>query len=297
MTDDIGELRAFLAVVDGAGFTAAASQLGLTPSAVSKIVGRLEDRLDVRLFDRTTRRVAPTAEGDLFAARVRRVLAELAEAEAEIVPSAGQVRGRLRINSGTAFANNLLMPLVAGFRALHPEVAVEVEVTDGIVDLVEAGADVAIRTTLKVDDHLVARHLRDIRRVIVAAPDYLHRHGPVLHPDDLARHECVGLTIAPNLRQWPFHIDGVTRRIEAKGAVTVGSAETLRAAALAGVGIIRVADMVVGDAIADGRLVPLLEVFHVDEPVPVHAVSLPGRHRAPRVRAFVDHLARSFKRL
>lgn len=294
MNGDGGEMQVFVRVVEHGGFSPAAEALGLTPSAVSKIVSRLEDRLGVRLLNRTTRRTAPTAEGEAYLAAARRILRDIDEIETTVSAARASPRGLLTINTGAAFAMHQLLAAVPAFCARHPEIELDVQVTDRIVDLVKEGADLAIRTGRLSDSSLIARKICDVYRIVCASPDYLRRHGVPNEPADLVRHQCLFISHVPSLRFWPFRRGREIAHVEITSRVRADNADCLLALALAGGGILRTADYVVGPEIAAGRLVPILLEHQHFEPVPVSAVHPPGRHRAPKVGAFLDFLVERF---
>jgi DNA-binding transcriptional LysR family regulator len=287
-------MTAFVRTVELGGFSLAARDLGLTPSAVSKLVTRLEDRLGVRLLNRTTRKLALTPEGEAYFHRSQRIIADIAEAENELAQFRAKPKGLLRINVGTAFGMHQLSPALPAFLARYPEVQVELTITDRLVDLLDEGADLGIRLGSLVDSSLVARRICDLDRVICASPAYLKRHGTPRKPDELLRHNCLSVAYAPNLRRWPFMTPEGVRHIEVSGNVNANNADTLLQLACLGVGIIRLSDAIVGAAIGDARLVPLLEDVHHREPLPLHAVYPQGRHRSPRVAAMIDFLVERF---
>jgi DNA-binding transcriptional LysR family regulator len=287
-------MTAFVRTVERGGFSLAARELGLTPSAVSKLVTRLEDRLGVRLLNRTTRKLALTPEGEAYFHRSQRIIADIVEAENEVARFRAKPRGVLRINVGTAFGTHQLSPALPAFLARYPEMQVELTITDRVVDLLDEGADLGIRLGSLVDSSLVARRICELERVICASPAYLKRHGTPRHPEELLRHNCLSVAYAPNLRRWPFMTAEGVRHIETAGNVSANNADTLLQLACLGVGIIRLSDAIVGAAIGDGRLVPLLEDVHHREPLPLHAVYPQGRHRSPRVAAMVDFLVERF---
>jgi DNA-binding transcriptional LysR family regulator len=295
MTDTTDPMRVFVAAIDHGGFTAAAASLELTPSGVSKIIGRLEDRLGVRLLNRTTRRIDLTPEGETYLHSARFILAEIDEMEAAVGQSSTRPKGLLRVNTGTAFAVHALMPVLPVFLAKYPEINLTIDVTDRRVDVIAERADLAIRTGPLGDGSLIARKIADMRRVIVAAPSYIERYGRPLTPADLANHSCVLISDQPSLARWPFRIDGQAVSLEVSGRVTVGSADALMRLALAGGGVARLGDVVVADAIRSGALVPLLRDCHIVEPGPIAAVYPAGRHRAPKVRVFVEFLVEQFR--
>ena len=175
--DATSDLRVFVRVMDRGNFSLAASDLGITPSAVSKLVSRLEDRLGVRLLERSTRRLALTPEGETFLLRARRIVADIEEAEAEVARVHGAPRGKLRINAGTAFGLHQLAPSLAEFLARYPEIDIELSITDRLVDLIEEQSDIAVRSGHIPDGPFVQRKLADLQRVICAAPKYLAQRG------------------------------------------------------------------------------------------------------------------------
>ena len=288
------DLVAFVRAVERGGFSAAARDLGLTPSAVSKLVTRLEDRLGVRLLNRTTRRLALTAEGETFFQRSQRILADIAEAEEEVGRSRAQPRGLLRVNVGTAFGMHQLVPALPEFLARHPDIQVELTITDRIVDLIEEGADLGIRLGTLPDSSLVARRVSEVERVICAAPAYLRRQGTPRKPADLRGHNCLNMANAPGLRRWPFEGRDGVEHVEVAGNLSATSADALLALAVRGLGVIRLSDVIVGPAVREGLLVPLLADVHHRETIPLHAVYPQGRHRSPRLAAMIDFLLERF---
>ncbi len=287
------ELRAFVRVVEDQSFSAAAAILGLTPSAVSKLVSRLEDRLGVRLLHRTTRRLALTSEGDLFFTRARQILADIDEAEAEVTKSRGSPRGRLCVNTSNAIATHQLAPALPEFLKRYPDIEVELSVTDRIVDLVEEHADVMIRTGRIGDMSLSARKIAEVEWTICAAPSYLTQHGVPQTPADLANHVCIVFAVA-TLNRWPFRVPNGIEHIEVGPRITTDNAEVALRLALDGAGIVRLGDIIVGEPIRKGLLVPLLTDVHHAERQPLSALYLATRHRLPKVRVFLDFLSEKF---
>ncbi|MBY0337168.1 MAG: LysR family transcriptional regulator [Acetobacteraceae bacterium] len=285
------DMAGFVRVVEQGGFAAAAQGTGMTPSALSKLVTRLEARLGVRLLTRTTRRLALTPEGEAYLARARDILALIEAAETEVTAGRTRPRGHLRVNTGSAFARHRLLPLLPDFLERYPEVTLDLSITDRRVDLVAEQADVVLRTGALDDSALVARRIADGRRVICASPAYLARRGAPRAPRDLLDHECLVLHGYARLAAWPFREGEGVALLNVRGRLTCDSADALRQMALDGLGIIRVTRFLVEDAIADGRLLPLLEDAHASEPVPIWALMAPGRQHVPRIRAFVDFLA------
>ena len=288
------DMAAFVRAVELGGFSLAARELGLTPSAISKLVTRLEDRLGVRLLNRTTRRLALTPEGEAYFHRSQRILADIAEAENEVARFRAQPKGALRVNVGTAFGLHQLAPALPEFLARNPEMQVELTLTDRVVDLIEEGADLGIRLGTLADSSLVARKICELERVVCASPAYLRKHGTPRKPGDLLKHNCLCVAYAPSLHRWPFAARDGVQHVDVSGNASASSAEALLQLALAGLGIIRLSDVIVGEAIREGKLVPLLQDVHHSEPLPLHAVYPQGRHRSPKVAAMVEFLVERF---
>ncbi len=292
--DTPGEMRAFVRSVELGGFSAAARDLDLTPSALSKLVTRLEDRLGVRLMNRTTRKLALTAEGDAYFNSAKRILIDIEEAEEEVTRFSNSPKGLLRVNTGVAFGLHQLAPALPRFLERYPEMEIDININDRVIDLVEEGVDVAIRSGVLRDSSLTARKICDMQRVICASPAYLKKHGTPRSQQDLLNHNCISISAAPQLRRWPFTTRSGIETIEVKGNVSANNAETLLQLAATGVGIIRLADVIVSDGIRAGWLTPILTDVHHREPLPLSALYLPGKHKSPRVAAFVSFLVESF---
>jgi len=287
-------MSAFVRSVDGGGFSAAARELGLTPSALSKLVTRLEDRLGARLLQRTTRRLQLTPEGEAFYVRSRRILADMDEAEAEVVEAGVRPTGLLRLHCGSAFGMHQLAPAIPLFLERHPGVELDITISDEPLVGLGEGVDLAIRIGALDESSMVARRICNLERVICAAPAYLERCGTPRTPDDLQQHNCLWITSLPVLRRWPFDTDDGIRVVHIDGNVVANSAETVLQLALAGVGITRLTDVIVGDAIRRGELVPILSDWHHVEPVPLYATYPSGRNLSPKIRAMVDFLVEQF---
>jgi len=286
-----GEMEVFVRVVEQSGFSAAARSLRMTPSAVSKLVARLEARLGTRLVHRSTRRLQLTPEGVAFFERAKRILAEIDDAEREVSVGAAP-KGRVRVNSNVPFGLHHLLPLVPDFLERYPEVRLDIVLTDQVIDLFEERADVAIRVGPLRASQLVARKLGTSRMVVVAAPGYLARHGTPETPAELEAHNRIGFNFARSFDEWPFREGGIARTLPAVGNALSGDGETSRRLALAGVGLARLAWFHVGPDIAAGRLVPVLERFNPGDTEDIHAVFVGQGGRLPaRVRALIDYLA------
>jgi DNA-binding transcriptional LysR family regulator len=287
------DLRVFVRVMDRGSFSAAAEDLGLTPSAVSKLVSRLEDRLGARLLQRSTRRLALTPEGEAFLARARRIVADIEEAEAEVMSARAAPRGLLRVNAGTAFGLHQLTPALADFLARYPDIDLDLSITDRLVDLVEEQTDIAVRSGHIPEGPFTRRKIADLRRVICAAPSYLKMHGTPRVPAELKDHDCV--TVAgPGLTRWPFETQRGVDIVEVRPRVVTDDAEAALRLAIEGAGIVRLSDAIVGHPLRHGELVPLLTDVHHVEPFPLAAIYPVGRQRLPRVAVFIEFLRERF---
>jgi DNA-binding transcriptional LysR family regulator len=291
---EITDIRAFVRVIERGGISAAAKSLAITPSGVSKLITRLEDRLGVGLLHRTTRRVTLTPEGETYFVRARDILAAIDDAEAEVSTAGQHPRGRLRVNCVSAFANHQLMPALPSFLACYPEIELQIAVTDRVVDLLAEDADLGIRSGRLDDLSLVARRIAMIERGLYASPAYLARRGVPQTPDRLRDHDCIVLSVIPSSHRWSFRDNGKVRAIDIVSRIVVDSGEAALRLAVAGGGIARVADVLVADAIRGGQLKSILAEAHLSEPVPLSAVYPKGRHRMPKVRAFLDFLVERF---
>jgi DNA-binding transcriptional LysR family regulator len=288
------EIAAFTNAVESGGFSAAARKLGLTPSALSKLIGRLEDRLGTRLLHRTTRRIQLTSEGEAFYNRVRPLLAALDEAETEVGQAAAQPRGQLRLRCGIAFGMHQLTPAIPKFLARYPDISLDLTFSDLPAPQAEDNCDLAIRFGIPDEATAVVRHIRNVKRVICASPAYLEKFGTPLTPDDLQHHNCLWITSLPALRRWPFDTDDGIRVVHIDGNVTANNAETILRLVINGVGITRLTDIIVGPAIERGELVPILTDWHHVEPVPLVATYPSSRHLTAKVRAMIDFLVDQF---
>lgn len=286
------EMNVFCRIVDGGSFASAAGELGMTPSAVSKLVSRLEDRLGVRLLTRTTRRLSLTAEGEIYLGSAREIVAAIENAEAELMASAAEPSGLLKINTGVVVGRHLLTPILPEFMERHPKISVELNIADRQVDLIAEQVDVAIRTGQLTDSSLIARKLGDTTRAICVSPDYLEKHGPIEHPGELVQHNCMTVAGFPYLRRWPFLTPEGMNVVEVNGRFDSDSPDVIVDMMLAGQGIARLSRLIVADHIERGALVELFPDRHKKEPLPVHAIMPPGGNRSLKVRAFLDFLFR-----
>lgn len=292
--DRSGEMEVFSAVMERGSFSAGARLLGLTPSAVSRIIARLEARLGVRLIVRTTRALALTPEGEAYLRAARRILSDLDESERAVADQTAP-RGRLRVSATLAHGRLCVVPLLREFLDRYPDILVDISLTDATIDLVEERADVAIRIGPLADSNLVARRLGDSGRTIVAAPAYLARHGTPQSPEDLLRHNCIAFNFRRAEPAWPFRRDGRDVDLAVTGNVAANNGETVAQLAREGVGIARVGTFHVAEDIAAGRLVALLEQWTPGDREPINALFVGGTIMPARVRVFIDYLAEKLR--
>jgi len=280
----------FERVAERGSFAGAAEDVSLSPSAVAKLITRLELRLGVRLINRTTRRLALTTEGEIYLDRVREILGAIEAAESEITSARASPRGHLRVHTFPVIAAHHLAPALPDFFARHPHITFDFMVTNRSVDLVGENLDVSLRMGPLEDSALVACKIIDLSRVVCASPGYLARHGRPVEPADLVRHACLTLSRNPGSASWPFRINGKLTRIDVKGPVSADSADMLLQLAIGGAGILRLSEHVVARSIHEGLLQPLLQDAQDPETYPLFALLPPGRHQAPKVRVFIDFL-------
>jgi len=294
MDNRTGEMEVFVSAAETGSFSATARRLKLTPSAVSKLVTRIEDRLGTRLLVRTTRSLLLTPEGETYLARARRVLAEIDEMERLVAQGAqAKPRGLLRVNATIGFGECYIIPLVGEFLSLYPDVRLELSLSDGLIDLVEERTDIAFRTAPMADSSLKARKLLVSHRITVATPEYLAAHGTPQVPADLTNHNCITFTFGRAPGEWPFRDPGTSTvyPVPAPGNVMAASGSVARLLCLEGVGIARIGKFHVDGDIAAGRLVEVLADYNPVQEEQVHAVYVGHEHLAARIRAFIDFLA------
>ena len=282
-------LQVFAAVVDLGSFSAAGRALDLSPSAVSRIVDRIETRLGARLLLRSTRALTLTAEGRVYLQAARRILTDLDDVEQQIADQ-GVPRGRLRVSAALSHGRLCIVPLLGEFARLYPHILVDIALTDALVDVAGGQADIAIRFGPLADSTLTARKLGETHRVIVASPDYLARAGTPEAPEDLHDHNCLNFNFRRAEPVWPFRRGGHDFTLSVKGTIEANNGETLGQLAAQGVGVTRVGAFSVAPELADGRLVALLEDFNPGDVEQIHAVFVGGGNVPARVRVFVDFL-------
>lgn len=290
-SDSFHAISIFVKVAESRSFTKAARRLGVTPSAASKVLARLEERLGVRLVNRTTRSVSLTADGDAFFERCRQILGELEDAETAVTGRGAKLQGRFRIQTPVAFGRKIVIPLLAQFVKDHKQIGVDVELSDRVPDLAEDGVDVAVHIGTVQNASVVVRELCNLRYVTVASPDYLAQYGEPTTPEDLQRHSCLAYYVphTNRYRDWHFDLEGRRHSKTVSGTLNINSAEGLLDAALAGAGIATISTFIAADAVKAGQLRIVLRRYVTDGPA-ISIVYLSRRHLSMRVRAFVDLL-------
>ncbi len=289
MKTSLDEMQAFVAVVDMGSLTGAAELLGLTVSATSRALGRLEEKLQTTLLRRTTRRLELTEEGAAFLEHARTILASVDAAEEQMAARRMRPAGQLRVDAATPFMLHVLVPLLEGFRVRYPDVELELNSNEGITDLIERRTDVAFRIGVLKDSTLHARHIGTSRIRVLASPDYLERHGTPDNVAQLQQHPLLGFKQPETLKDWPLRdADGNVLRIEP--SIASSSGETLRRIALSGLGIVCLSDFMTREDRRRGRLVQLFPEHTLDMRQSINAVYYRNTALAARITCFVDHV-------
>jgi DNA-binding transcriptional LysR family regulator len=283
------ELQIFVSVIECGSISAAAEQVGQTPSAVSRTLSRLEAKLETTLINRTTRRMDLTEEGKYFFEQAKLILAQMDELEERLSSRQKNPAGRLRINAAVPFMLHGIVPYIAEFRRLYPQIQLELNSDDLIIDLLEQSTDIAIRIGALADSTLHARSLGWSPLHILASPDYLKQYGTPTTVAELADHTLLGFTQTETLNHWPLrHVEGDRWLIQP--SVAASSGETLRQLALEGQGICCLSNFMTIEDINAGRLVPVLEAFNSGYRQPIHAVFYRNSQLALRIQCFLDFI-------
>jgi DNA-binding transcriptional LysR family regulator len=292
--DSLSGISMFVTVAETRSFTRTANQFGVSSSAVGKSIARMEERLAVRLFHRSTRSITLTTEGVLFLERCRRILSEVEAAEAELSELSGTPRGRLRVS--TPQLTDLVMPALTGFMRRYPDIALDIDLSERMVDIIEEGFDAVIRTGTPNDSRLSARRIGSCPQVVLAAPGYLAQHGTPNHPRELARHACLlhRFPATGKIERWPFTSDATEPEPELNERLTCSTIEAIRHAVLEGEGIAFLPTFIVADALADGRLVTLLD-DHMDQTVTFYMLWPSSRYASPKLRVFIDYVVQNMR--
>lgn len=291
--DKLEAMNAFVKVVVLGSYAEAGRALGLTRSAVSKAVMELEETLGARLLDRTTRRVSATEAGLAYYESCADILARVEETEMQVSRLHDEPKGVLKVNAPVSFGVLHLGPLIAGFMSSYPELKIELTLNDRFIDPIEEGFDVTIRIGILADSSLIARRLAPARRVLVAAPDYVKRHGRPERPDDLAKHRCLNYGHTTTLQRWQLMHDGEALSVAINSVLCSNNGDVLRAAAVAGQGITKLPTFLVGPDINARRLQVVLPDYTPTE-LGVFALYAPNRYLAAKTRLLIDFLAERF---
>tara|TARA_R110000737_G_scaffold217300_1_gene233809 strand:+ start:662 stop:1573 length:912 start_codon:yes stop_codon:yes gene_type:complete len=288
MDNRAGEMQAFLRVVEAGSFSEAARQMQMTPSTLSKLIGRIEARLGARLLERSTRRLSLTAEGWVYYERSRSLLAGIEDLEQDLSQGAARVGGTLRVSASVGFGIVGVEPLLPAFWAEFPNITVDLSLSDEIVDLYLDRTDVAFRVGTLASSSLTALKLGAAPRKIVASPAYLERWGVPGTLADLAQHSCLGLNFRRSSKLWPLPEGSVERDVT--GPLVANNGETLRRMALAGMGLARMGEFHVRADLQTGTLVEVLQDALPGDSEDVHALFFGGAHMPHRVRVFLDFM-------
>ncbi len=290
--DNLGALDVFVRAGEARSFTAAGQQLGISASAVSKAIVRLEERLGVRLFHRSTRTVNLTPEGALFLERCRRILCEVESAEAELLHTQSAPRGKLRINLPSV--GTLFMPKLAAFKRRYPEIELDIDYSDRLVDVIEEGFDAVIRTGKPSDSRLMARRIGSCRKVIVGAPAYFSLAGIPLKPGDLANHACLlyRFPSTGKLDTWPLGCTADMPTIDLPASMVTNTLDPQVCFAEQGLGIACIPEIAVHRQLQQGNLVTVLDDYN-NESMAFHVLWPSSRHLSPKIRVFVDFIVES----
>jgi len=295
--EDFAAISAFVRVVEAKSFAAAAAQLGMTPSGVSRAVSRLEGRLGVRLLFRSTRSLRLTDDGAMFHARCKDILADLSEATEALGHARKMPSGKLRVGMSPAVGRAALIPRLAEFEERYPEIRLELVMSDQLYDLNEAGIDCAIRTGELEDSNFIARKIGYLRNVVCASPGYLARHGAPRGIEDLKRHRCINY-VYPNGRQrvWQFDQPGGTVDVEIDAHLLINDAESVIQAVAAGLGVTQVPHMLACCQLQQGML-QLVMTDTISTGKPVWIVYPQKKHLSARVQAFIEWVRELFARI
>ena len=287
--DRIASMQVFVRVAELGSFAAAAKALSLSPTMVAKHVEGIEARLGARLLQRTTRRQSLTEVGRLYLERSRTLLADFEAAEASATELQATPRGLLRVTAPVVLGTHALAPVVASFLAAHPQVRIELALHDRVVDLVEEGFDLGLRSGPLADSGFVARPLAPLRMLLAAAPAYLQRRGMPREPSELSQHDCLGFAHWVHKDRWRLRGPDSEHTVRVQGSLVVNNGEALRQAALAGAGIVMQSQLLLAPDIASGALVRVLPQFAPPERA-AHLLYLRDRRPSPKLQRFVEHV-------
>lgn len=298
--NNFSDIVAFVRVVEAHSFVAAAQTLGMSPSAISKAVSRLEERLGARLLNRTTRSLSLTDLGSGFYERCREALTQLDQAENEVSESRGVPRGKLRVDVPVSLGRKIVVPALPRFIEQNPELTVQMSMSDRVIDLVQEGIDAALRIGNLSDSSLIARRVGSLRGLTCASPEYIERMGgPPKTPEDLKPEQCIAMFRAGSnqIREWMFRRGGVELIITPAAPLSFSDPESAVAAAVSGAGFVRTLDFTVEAQIAAGLLQPVLEDWNEGAYWPVSVVYPQHRQPTAKIRAFIEFVTGLFPQI
>lgn len=292
--DSLSGISIFVTVADTRSFTKAAQLFGVSSSAVGKSIARMEEKMAVRLFHRSTRSITLTTEGELFLERCRRILGEVAAAEAELSEMSGAPRGRLRVS--TPQLTGLVMPALTGFMQRYPDIALDIDLSERMVDIIEEGFDAVIRTGNQEDSRLAARRIGSCPQVVVAAPAYLQRHGAPSHPRELAQHACLlhKFPASGRIERWPFKLAAGEAEPQLKERMICSTIEAITYALLRGEGIAFLPTFIIAEDLKAGRVQTILEGY-MDQTVTFSMLWPASRYASPKLRVFIDYMMENMR--
>jgi DNA-binding transcriptional LysR family regulator len=288
-TNKLNGIEVFLKVAKVGSFSEAANQLGLSKAMVSKHITNLENTLNVRLLNRTTRQISMTEAGISYRDRIREIMNDMTETELSIAQLSSEPQGTLRIMAPTSFGSFHLARAIADYRKIYTQVGIEIILTEREPDIIEDGLDMVIRVGILEDSSLVARKIADARMVVCASPEYLQEYGVPNTPNDLLEHNCLIYSGRQPMGEWRFTVNGKIKKLRVKGDVRSNVGDALRIAAIQGCGLVQLPTYMMGLDIKHGWLTALLQDY--DPPArPIHAIYLHRRHLSAKVRTFVEFL-------
>lgn len=288
------EIQAFIQIVDSGTITAAAEQLRVAKSAVSRRLSELEEQLGVELFHRSTRKLNLTDSGRLFYQRCVIILDEITEAEFSVSQSHKEISGQLKIAVPHSFGVMHLASAIVDFQKQHPAISFDIDLNDREVDLIQEGFDIAIRIGTLKDSSLIARKLAELSTVVCASPKYLHEHGEPIIVEELKQHHCITYSYLEHPDQWNFiDTENKMHKIKINKTMQVNNGEFMRDMAIAGLGVIRQPTFIAYADISSGKLVPILKNY-LSTPLNLYAIYPPTRHLSQKVRLFIDFLVERY---
>jgi DNA-binding transcriptional LysR family regulator len=292
VADEVAELQLFVQIVKAGNLSAAARALNSSPAAMSRGLSALESRLGVRLVTRTSRSFELTEEGQLFYDRCARIVTDIAEAEAEASSKGTAVKGMLRVGAPMELGRRLIAPLINDFRQRFPEVQVHLMLSDAGLDVIDDGLDVALRVGLPADSTVIAKKILTVKRIVCASPAYFKKHGVPAKPSDLLHHDCIRLVRGRRVMDsWIFQEQGKRFEVIVNGTLSTTSGEVVHDWVRAGKGIALKAAWDLQSELAAGTIVQCLSKFWCDE-IDLFAISANRQHLSPRIRAFLDFVAK-----